>query len=112
MTQPWVLSLFFDCENAGMRAWPEIGEAGTGAGFGPGSALLHCPNASTVAAVKSAIQRGDIFMHAFPHNGEAGYYPDSSLFEAALAMAETLSKELDIPPPTAVSQRDVPGFLQ
>jgi hypothetical protein len=22
MTQPWILSLFFDCENAGMLSWP------------------------------------------------------------------------------------------
>ena len=32
---------------------------------------LHCPNASAVAAFKAALRRGDIFLHGFPHDGEA-----------------------------------------
>jgi len=36
-----------------------------------GAPLLHCPNASAVAAFKAALRRGDIFLHGFPHDGEA-----------------------------------------
>ena len=106
MTQSWVLSLFFDCENGGMLSW-------AGSGWpAAGLPVLHCPNATTIAEVRGALKRGDIFMHAFPHNGEASTYPDVSLFNAALDMASTLSAELGIKPPTAVSQRDVPGWTR
>lgn len=60
---------------------------------------------------RAAFQRGDLLLHAFPHNGEPDAFPDASLFESALSMAKTLSKDvLGIAPPTAVSQRDVPGW--
>ena len=61
---------------------------------------------------KAALSRGDIHFHAFPHNGEASYYPDSSLFEAALAMSERIAKDVGIQPPRSVSQRDVPGWYE
>ena len=32
--------------------------------------MLHCPNASSVAAFEAAVRRGDIWWHAFPHNAE------------------------------------------
>ncbi len=104
MTQSLVLSLFFDCENAGMLSWPGSGwEA-------PGTPVLHCPNETTIQEVRAALQRGDIHMHAFPHDGEASYYPDPSMFDAALGVAAALSADLGIPPPRSVSQRDVPGW--
>ena len=54
--------------------------------------------------------RGDVFVHAFPHDGEASYYPDAGLFRAVLDVAKRLSAEVGVKPPTAVSQRDVPGW--
>jgi hypothetical protein len=74
--------------------------------------VLHCPNASTVAEVRGALQRGDIFIHGFPHNGEASYFPDSSLFDAALALPQALAAEFNLTNPTTVSQRDVPGWTR
>jgi hypothetical protein len=106
MTQSWVASLYLDCERAGMLSWPGSGAAKAGL------PTLHCPNASSVAAFKAALQRGDIFLHAFPHDGEASYYPDSSLFESALEIAERLAKEVGFAPPISVSQRDVPGWTR
>ena len=79
MTQSWVASLYLDCENAGMHFWPEIGNAAKA-----GARSLHCPNASSVAAFKAALKSGDIFFHAFAHNGQASTYPDASLFEAGI----------------------------
>ena len=106
MTQPWVLSLFFDCEHAGMLSWP-------GSGWErDGTPVLHCPNATLIADVKAAVTRGDIHFHAFPHDGEASYYPDSSLFEAALAMGQRIANATGIPAPRSVSQRDVPGWTR
>ena len=106
MTQSWVVSLYLDCPNAGMMSWPGNGAESVG------RPNLHCPNASSIAAFKAALKRGDIFFHAFPHDGEASYYPDASLFESALSMAETLSSDLGIEAPVAVSQRDVPGWTR
>jgi hypothetical protein len=80
MTQSWVASLYLDCANAGMLSWP-------GGGGAIGRPTLHCPNATAVAAFKAALKRGDIFLHGFPHDGEASYFPDASLFESALTMA-------------------------
>lgn len=74
--------------------------------------MLHCPNKTTLAAVRGALQRGDLFMHAFPHNGEASAFPDASLFDAALGMSQALALDLNITAPTAVSQRDVPGWTR
>jgi hypothetical protein len=58
------------------------------------------------------MQAGDIYMHAFPHDGEASYYPDVSIFEAALQLTFDISDRLKTPRPTAVSQRDVPGWTR
>ena len=48
--QSWVVSLFLDC---------------------PARIGVRCPNATAVAGVRAAIQRGDITWHALPHNGQA-----------------------------------------
>ena len=64
-----VLAMFLDCEQAGMHSWPGSGwPAPTDVTGMP--LALHCPNASTVAEVRGAVARGDIFFHAFPHNAE------------------------------------------
>eukprot|EP01052_Picozoa_sp_SAG31_P022596 SAG31_NODE_1804_length_7234_cov_3.340855_3_plen_61_part_00 len=48
-----------------MKSWPGSGHLKVGA------PTLHCPNSSAVAAFKAALRRGDIFFHAFAHDGEA-----------------------------------------
>ena len=108
LTQPWLAALYLDCANGGIAAWPGMPVAPAADDM----PLLHCPNATALAAFKAAMVRGDIFMHAFPHDGEASYYPDASLFEAALRVGERVAEQLGIAPPRAVSQRDVPGWTR
>jgi hypothetical protein len=94
-----------DCaENAGMLDWrnPQ-------GGLGP--SILQCPNATVVAKLKAAIQRGDIFWHAFPHNAQPGTY-EPSLFEASLAMGSRLSEQLNVSKPVCFSQRDETGMTR
>ena len=106
VTQAWVLDLFLNCDGpTGIAAWP-------GSGSESGTPLLHCPNASSVSAVREAVARGHILLHAFPHDGEASYFPDASLFDAALALSARVAAQAGAPPPTAVSQRDVPGWTR
>ena len=79
LVQPWLASLFLDCENSGLLSWP-------GSGWRDADVpVLHCPNASTIAEVRAAFKRGDLLLHAFPHNAEPGAFPDASLFESALS---------------------------
>ena len=106
LAQPWLLSLFFDCPNAGMLSWPGSGWAANDV------PTLHCPNASTIAEVKGALQRGDIVFHAFPFDAEASAYPNAGLFDAALGVARTLSSQLGLPVVRSVSMRDVPGWTR
>ena len=107
MIQPWIVSVYLDCSKAGMLFWPELGH-----GFTAGVSSLHCPNSSSVAALRTALKRGDIVLHAFAHNAEASTYPDASLFEAGIEVGERLADELGIARPTVVSQRDVPGWTR
>jgi hypothetical protein len=107
MTQPWIISLYLDCENAGMTLWP-----GLGGGAKVGVPSLHCPNATSIAAFKAALRNGDIFFHAFAHNAEASTYADASMFEAGIEIGERLASELGVSRPIAVSQRDVPGWTR
>ena len=107
MTQSWIASLYLDCDNSGMLFWQELGDT-----IQAGASSIHCPNASSVAAFRAALKRGDIFFHAFAHNAEASTYPSASLFEAGIEMGERLADELEIPRPIAVSQRDVPGWTR
>eukprot|EP01050_Picozoa_sp_SAG11_P025994 SAG11_NODE_6067_length_1395_cov_1.146605_1_plen_382_part_10 len=107
MTQSWIASIYLDCERAGMHFWPEIGDA-----IKAGTPSLHCPNASSVAAFKAALKRGDIFFHGYAQNAEASTYPRASLFEAGIEMGERLADKLGIARPIAISQRDVPGWTR
>jgi hypothetical protein len=47
-----------------------------------------------VSAFKAALKSGDIFYHAFAHNGEASTYPDASLFEAGIEVGERVADEV------------------
>eukprot|EP01043_Picozoa_sp_COSAG02_P035727 COSAG02_NODE_2576_length_8498_cov_4.245386_6_plen_369_part_00 len=105
MTQPWVLSFFMDCDtNSGMKEWRN-------AECGLGPEIIQCPNATTKAKLTAAIQRGDIFWHAFPHNAQPGTY-EPSLFEASLAMGSRLSEQLNVSKPVCFSQRDETGMTR
>ena len=108
MVQPWIVSVLLDCERAGLYAWPGSGWASAPTP----TPVLHCPNATALAQVRAALVRGDLFFHAFPHNAETAAFPDAGLFDAALAMPQALAAELGIAAPTAVSQRDVPGWTR
>ena len=55
MTQSWLAALYLSCPSAELP-------------------VLHCPNATAVAAFEKAVLRGDIWWHAFPHNGELGQF--------------------------------------
>eukprot|EP01079_Euglenida_sp_SAG-EU17-18_P002456 gene2456-3222_t len=142
MTQPWILALYLDCPQSGVASWD-----------GRATPLLHCPNATMLSRVRSALAQGNITFHAFPHNGvclaslstlaspasapvfvshqlppdwpttlplpgpfptnrtgEAAYYPDSSLYEAALYVAKDIAQQAllesftlpDLTPPPAM----------
>ena len=93
MTQPWLLSLFLHCEASGVNSWD-----------GKQRPLLHCPNATAAADLRAAIARGDITFHAFPHNGEASYYPDVSLYEAALDVAKEVADTYGVPARVSVGK--------
>lgn len=101
MTQPWIVDLFLDCEHAGITGWRP----------GHRVPLLECPNATTVAQFKKAMKQGDIFFHAFPHNGCPDSY-DASLFEASLQMSSRLAETLGVPRPATLSQRDETGMTR
>lgn len=101
MVQPWIVALFLDCANSGVRDWRK----------GHNEPLLNCPNASTVAKFKNAMKRGDIWMQAFPHNGSPETY-DASLFDASLRIASRLASSLGISAPRTFSQRDETGMTR
>ena len=101
MTQSWLVALYLDCEGSNYVAWD-----------GSGKNLLQCPNSTAVATFKRAVKMGDIFWHAATTDHEAGAFPSASLFNASLEIGHRLAIELGVKPPTAVSQRDVPGWTR
>jgi len=100
MTQPFVVDFLLDCEESGLADWrlPHVGEP-----------LLKCPNASSIAAFKAAVARGDIWWQAFPHNAMPGLY-DASLFNASVQMGMRQADTLGVRRPTTFSQRDETGM--
>jgi hypothetical protein len=66
------------------------------------------PNATDQAIIRSAIQRGDIVMQAFPFNSEPETFVPG-MFSAALDLTARVSASLGVPVPVVMSQRDVPG---
>eukprot|EP00039_Didymoeca_costata_P022315 m.4244 g.4244 ORF g.4244 m.4244 type:complete len:806 (-) comp2940_c0_seq1:86-2503(-) len=105
MTQQWLISLFFDCDNAAVYGWDLSGWTSTQV------PLLKCPNETMINAVKKGIMNGDIYFHAFPHNALLGLY-DESLFNASLLQVQQTAKSFGIPLPRTLSQRDVPGLTR
>ena len=102
MTQPWVIDLFLNCKQSNYVADKRYG----------GAPLLQCPNETTVARFKRAVKLGDISWHAAATDQEAGYFPNAGIFEASLTINERLAAQLGVPPATAVSTRDVPGWTR
>ena len=100
MADSWVLDVFRDCPSD----FPSIGRPWDPTG-------LRCPNASLKAAVMTAVQRGDIWVHAFPHNGQAELM-DATMFEAGVNKSRRSAKLAGSPhTPRVLSQRDVPGSV-
>ncbi|EFN55987.1 hypothetical protein CHLNCDRAFT_145354 [Chlorella variabilis] len=90
LTHSWLVSLFLDCA-------ARIG--------------IQCPNATTVADVRQAVQQGDIVWHALPHNAQVELY-DASLLQFAVRMTHELDRAFGLPPKVTASQRDVPGLTR
>lgn len=80
--QSWLVSMYMDC---------------------PPSMGWTCPNATAVSDFKEAVQRGDIWWHAYPHNAQM-----EVMDESLLAYGVTLTHELDalfgLPPKITLSQ--------
>lgn len=74
-THSYLLSLFLDC---------------------PPGMDLHCPNATTVAAVTAAIRSGAITWHAHPHNAQYELY-DPSLLAASFELTHELDRRFGLP---------------
>eukprot|EP01048_Picozoa_sp_COSAG05_P001148 COSAG05_NODE_37_length_27688_cov_18.080394_20_plen_269_part_00 len=97
MADSWVVDLFRECP----QAFPSVGLPWDPEG-------LVCPNASLAATVLDAVKSGDIWMHAFPHNGQAELM-DMMMFEAGVNMSIETAEALHSPHrPQVLSQRDVP----
>jgi len=79
---------------------------------GPGHPSdLVCPNASALAAFETAVTRGDITWHAFPHNAEPEMY-DAGFFTRGLQLTFQEDARSGHPNRKTLSQRDVPGLTR
>lgn len=101
MADSWVLDVFRRCP----ADFPSVGPP-----FDPTGLL--CPNASVAASVAAAVKRGDIWVHAFPHNGQAELM-DSTMFAAGINSSLQAAASAGSPHrPLVMSQRDVPGLTR
>ena len=95
-THCWLVSFFFDCPRHA-AANPDF--------------PIQCPSTPLVAAVTDAISKGWITWHAFPLNAEPESY-DTELFGAGVDLCHSLADRFQMPRPTVLSQRDVPGLTR
>jgi hypothetical protein len=101
MADSWVLDVFRDCP----ADFPSVGSPWDATG-------LVCPNASLSATVSAAVKRGDIWMHAFPHNAQAELM-DRAMFLAGVTRSQGTASAMGSPhKPRVLSQRDVPGLTR
>ena len=91
MAQSYVVSLFLDCP--------------------PGFANLICPSPEEIANFTKAVDKGYIYWHAFPFNGELEL-SEPSMFAAALNLTHSLDDRFGLPHKATLSQRDVPGLTR
>ena len=96
LTHPWLLSLFFHCPQ----------------NFTLSGVTLQCPSADAMGAMRAALGRGDIYMHAAPFNVEWETVAFPEIGAAYFSLARNLSLELGLPPPRTASSRDVPGVTR
>jgi hypothetical protein len=75
------LHQYLDCPSEWI--WPNVATNGSI------PQQLHCPNASSIAALQAAIMRGDITWHAYPFNGESELL-DPSLFGFGFDLTHSL----------------------
>jgi hypothetical protein len=96
MTQAYIASYFLNCTTE----YPRV----------PLGNPLKCPNASQLETFTKAIEKGDVFWHAFPHNAEPELM-DASFLEYGIQFAVQLAADYKAPVvPSVFSQRDVPGL--
>eukprot|EP00884_Botryococcus_braunii_P018962 jgi/Botrbrau1/574/Bobra.0010s0040.1 len=88
MTHSWLVSMYLDCP-------PNMG--------------WRCPNSTEVVAFREAVQREDIWWHAFPHNAQMEVM-DESLLTFGVTMTHELDALFGLAPKITLSQRDVPGM--
>jgi hypothetical protein len=86
------MSLFMDCPAAPALA-------------------LHCPNATAKEAAAAAVRRGDIVLHALPHNPQLELM-DAGLLVASVEMSQAVATALGQPRPRVASVRDVTGVTR
>lgn len=109
----FLLDLFFSCPTElGLSCGGEAGRRLTlGATPDDHPGCLVCPNASEVAAVRTAVENDVITWHAFPFNAEPEL-ADAGLLRAGLAAVRRLDAKFGKPHKTVMSQRDVPGVTR
>ncbi|EIE25882.1 hypothetical protein COCSUDRAFT_46416 [Coccomyxa subellipsoidea C-169] len=90
MTHSYLVSLFLDCP-------PNMG--------------IRCPSRPAVEAFIEAVQNGDIWWHAMPHNAELEFM-DRSMLQASIQLTHELDAAFGLPPKITMSQRDIPGFTR
>ena len=91
MSHSWIVSLFLDCP--------------------PGIPGLRCPTVGETANFTDAVNRGYIYWHAFPYNGEPELM-HLKLFQSALNLTHALDDRFGVPHKATMSQRDVPGMTR
>ena len=88
MTHAWLVNLYLHCP-------PRQG--------------LACPSAAALSSFRAAVQRGDIWWHAMPHNAELATMAPETI-RAAIGVTHAVDDELSVPRKKVASQRDVPGL--
>jgi hypothetical protein len=104
MTQAYIASYFLNCTTN----YPKVSLGNP----------LKCPNASQLEEFVHAVQQGDIYWHAFPHNAEPELMTPQFLqygiqFAQDLAASLATNDIVGVPAvPGVLSQRDVPGLTR
>ena len=104
MTQAYIASYFLNCTTN----YPKVSLGNP----------LKCPNASQLEEFVHAVQQGDIYWHAFPHNAEPELMTPQFLqygiqFAQRLAASLATNDIVGVPAvPGVLSQRDVPGLTR
>jgi hypothetical protein len=71
---------------------------------------IYCPTPEEIAAFKTAVEKGDIVYHAYPHNLQTEFISGPELLKYAVQLAHDLDRQFNLPLKRVISQRDVPGL--